>query len=74
MAYGTQIKSTVFVANQLKTDWHTFGFKWTSEALTWFYDGIGVWKTTDKNHIPLVPLFTILSGQIKSYWMDCELE
>ena len=49
-------------------------FPLTILKIRWYYDGELVRETTKKEEISLVPEFLIISGQIKDYWVDCEME
>ena len=47
-------------------DFHTYGVKWTAEALTWIVDGQALF-TIDHN-IPNVPMYLLANMAVGGYW------
>ena len=74
--YGDDHEQSSLVVNAPllhEIEWHTFAFEWRKSHLRWYYDGLLVRETEKGEEIPLVPLFTIISGEVKGYWADCNL-
>lgn len=60
-ADGDNVASHGERLTDLTTDWHVFGLDWRRDSLTFYRDGLEIWRFTDASKIPQVPMTVALN-------------
>jgi beta-glucanase (GH16 family) len=58
------------ISPSLSDAFHTFGFEWRPDRITWFLDGAQVAQFTQSQFIAAIPMYIIINLAIGSNWGD----
>lgn len=57
-----------WVGHDASTSWHVYALEWRPDALTWYVDGVQVWRFTDSRHVPSEPMYVLANLAVGGDW------
>lgn len=54
--------------SDLSGDWHVYGLRWEPDFITWYLNGVEVWRYDDARHVPRQKMYLLMNLAVGGRW------